>query len=174
MPINSVGGLSILLSWSRARDARRQGKCKQCRRRNPRPARPLQWPRGAIPSGALSSATSLRHRCDSAATSLRHRSDVAATQRCDIAATSLRHRCDSAATSLRHRSDVAATQRCDTALRHRSDVAATNARRSSEIAETSPRRRGGMYIQRYTISALEKRMRTRKPRPIFFYRPPQN
>ena len=119
------------------------------------------------------------------ATALRHRSDVAATQRCDIAPTSLRQtrdplakslRCRGGiysaiyttvavvATALRHRSDVAATQRCDTALRHRSDVAATNARPISEIPETSPRRRGGAI---HTDTALEKGMRTRKPRPIF-------
>ena len=92
--------------------------------------------------------------CDVVATALRRRSDIAPT--------SLRH---SAATSLRRRSDIAAT-----ALRHRSDVAATNARRISEIAETTSWRHYTVRPTDTAINALQKRMRTRKPRPFFIGR----
>ena len=95
---------------------------------------------------------------------------------CDVVATALRHRCDVAPTSLR--------RRYDTALRRRSDIAATSLRQTRDPLAKSLRRRRDVvaactalyiYGTDTAISALEKRMRTRKPRPIFLSAaPPQN
>ena len=125
----------------------------------------IRWPRGAF-------RVARYHRCDSAATSLRRRCDTALRHRPDVTATNARPISEIpemswrhlqryttvavVATALRHRSDVAATQRCD--------IAPTSLRQTRDPLAKSLRRRGGAI---HTDTALEKRMRTRKPRPIF-------